>query len=156
MYREFTNTRNTVYLAKCIGHLKMCKSRIFSRSEPNKHTNLLYQCRKNWRKSIFKCPVRFVKWTVCPALVDSLYTFTFEHGYGLNYLEFAYFEKTVFFVFCSFFLYRCKKYNVFLILITNEFNKMISKPTSKNLILKFIVAQMKLLYGLFGGWTAFF
>ena len=58
---------------KRTGHSKMRYSLIFSLSEHNKDTKLHSQYRKNWRKSIFKCTVRFVKKRVCPILEDSLY-----------------------------------------------------------------------------------
>ena len=61
-------------IIKRTGHLEMLCSWIFSLSEHNNRTKLHSQWRKNWRKSIFKCPVRFVKWTVCPVMVDALYS----------------------------------------------------------------------------------
>ena len=73
LYRASTITGHTVYFTKRTGHLKMRYSQFFSLSEHNKHTKLHSQYRKNLRKSFFKCPVRFVKYTVCPVMVDTLY-----------------------------------------------------------------------------------
>ena len=57
----YIKTGNAVYFAKGTGHSKMRYSQIVSLSEHNKHAKLHSQLRKNLRKSIFKCPVRFVK-----------------------------------------------------------------------------------------------
>ena len=76
-YRESTNIGHTVYFTERTGHLKMRYTRTFSLSDHNKHTKLHSQCRKNLRNSISKCPVRFVKKTVCPMLVDSCIFFIF-------------------------------------------------------------------------------
>ena len=78
-------------------HLKMRYYRIFSLSEHKKHTKLHSRCRKNQRKGIFKCPVRYVKTQCVQYFADSLYKLKKHLWYSVRKLcaEFS-FKKGIF------------------------------------------------------------